>query len=162
MAAIFWLAIAFSGVVGFIAFLASEFATDKLMSFLERWKLLQNERTKRNELRLFALISRLHAGKRDRYIFFAVRSQIAVAVAIFGAIIAVIPFNVGLAGPSVLMALMEVAISFVMLVLFLTTSVRLFQKLTFIKSKLFNYEGYRKQVTKRWGKTEASKVNAEL
>src|SRR5213595_97074 len=100
MAAIFWLAITFSGVVGFIAFLASEFVVDKLMSFLERWKLLQNERTNGDEFRLFALISRLHAGKRDRYIFFAVRSQIAVAVAIFGAIIAVIPFNIGLAGSS--------------------------------------------------------------
>src|ERR1700732_4730590 len=80
MAAISWVAITLSGIVGFVAFLASDFATDQLMSFLEWWKILQTERTKLNELKLFALVNRLHAGKKDRYIFVTMSSQIIVAI----------------------------------------------------------------------------------
>ncbi len=91
MAAIFWLAI-LSGIVGFTVFIASHFATDILVSFLERWKILQIERTKRNELKLFALVSQLHTRQKNRYIFFTTSSQIVGIIAIFGVIISIASF----------------------------------------------------------------------
>jgi hypothetical protein len=176
MAVIFWVAITLSGIVGFIVFIAPHFVTDKLISFLERWRLLQNERIKLNELKLFALVTRLHTGKRDRYIFFTISSQIVGIVAILGAAVAVlgflllegneglkklIPFNIGIAG-SVVVAFVEVILFLGVFAFFLTTSVRLFRRLVLIKTKLSNYEAYRKQVTKCWGKEEVSKIEAEL
>ncbi len=93
MTAILWLAITLGGIVGFIVFIASDFATHQVVYFLaKKWKSLQFERAKLNELKLFALVNRLHAGKRDRYIFLTMSSQIVAVIAIFSAGIAVIVF----------------------------------------------------------------------
>ena len=93
MTAIFWLAIILGGTVGFIAFIAPDLATHQVVYFLAKWKALQFERAKLNELKLFALVSRLHAGKRDRYIFLTMSSQIVAVIAIFGAGISLIVFG---------------------------------------------------------------------
>jgi len=45
---------------------------------------------------------------------------------------------------------------------FLVTSIRLFKRLILIRAKLSNYEEYRRQVTKRWGREEVSKIEAQL
>ena len=175
MAAIFWLAI-LSGIVGFTVFIASLFATDILVSFLERWKILQIEQTKRNELKLFALVSQLHTRQKDRYIFFTTRSQIVGIIAIFGVIISIAsfflldasielkklaPFTIGI-GRSLIVAYGEVLVSLGVFVSFLVTSIRLFKRLILIRAKLSNYEEYRRQVTKRWGREELSKIEAQL
>ncbi len=175
MAALFWLAI-ISGIVGFTVFIASHFATDILVSFLERWKILQIERIKRNELKLFALVSQLHTRQKDRYIFFTTRSQIVGIIAIFGVIISIAsfflldasielkklaPFTIGI-GRSLIVAYGEVLVSLGVFVSFLVTSIRLFKRLILIRAKLSNYEEYRRQVTKRWGREELSKIEAQL
>jgi hypothetical protein len=92
MTAIFWLAIILGGTVGFVAFIAPDLATNQVVYFVAKWKALQCERAKLNELKLFALVSRLHAGKRDRYIFLTMSSQIVAVIAIFSAGISVIVF----------------------------------------------------------------------
>ena len=170
---LFLIAITLGGIVGFLAFLAPDFATDKLMSFLERWQRLQTERAKLNELKLFALVSRIHIGKRDKYIFFTMSLRIVGIVAIFGALLGflwlegneglkkLIPFSIGPAG-SVMVAFIALILSFGVFVFFLTTSVRLFRQLILIRTKLSNYEEYRKQLKKRWGPEEISKIEAQL
>jgi len=176
MSVLFLIAITLGGIVGFLAFLAPDFATGKLMSFLERWQRLQTERAKLNELKLFALVSRIHIGKRDKYIFFTMSLRIVGIVAIFGALLAIIgflwlegneglekliPFSIGPAG-SVMVAFIALILSFGVFVFFLTTSVRLFRQLILIRTKLSNYEEYRKQLKKRWGPEEISKIEAQL
>jgi hypothetical protein len=74
-------AIILFGTVGFIAFIAPDLATHQVAYFLANWKALQFERAKLNELKLFALVSRLHAGKRDRYFFLTMSSQIVAVIA---------------------------------------------------------------------------------
>ena len=176
MAVIFWLAITLSGIVGFVVFFASHFVTDKVTFLIERWKKLQTKRAELNELKLFTLVTRLHTGKRDRYIFFAMRIQIAGIIAIFGSCIAVLgfllfegtdglrkltPFNFGFAGP-IIVAFVAVTLFLGVFILFLLTSVRLFRQLGLIKTTLSNYSEYRKQVTKRLGKEEVAKIEAQL
>ncbi len=132
MAAIFWLAI-LSGIVGFTVFIASHFATDILVSFLERWKILQIERTKRNES-FFLLDASIELKK-------------------------LAPFTIGI-GRSLIVAYGEVLVPLGVFVSFLVTSIRLFKRLILIRAKLSNYEEYRRQVTKRWGREELSKIAA--
>jgi hypothetical protein len=76
MAGIFWLAITLCGFVGFTVFIAPDFATRSWVFCLAKWKSLQLKRARLNELNLFALITRLHAAKRDRYIFLIMSSQL--------------------------------------------------------------------------------------
>jgi hypothetical protein len=175
MTAILWLAITLGGIVGFIAFIAPDFATRQLVFFLAKWKSLQFERAKLNELKLFALISRLHAGKRDRYIFLRMGSQIAAAVAIFSAGIAALVFvllestdalkkltPVDIRFQSLIVAFVELMLSIGTFVLLFSFSVRFFKQLLSIQRKLVNYEEYRRDVIHRWGKEEVSSIEAEL
>ena len=60
MTAIFWLATTLAGIVGFIVFIAPDFATRQLVLCLAKWKSLQLQRAKLNELKLFTLVTRLH------------------------------------------------------------------------------------------------------
>jgi hypothetical protein len=60
---------------------------------LSRWKALKIEWTKRRDLRQFAQVSQLHVGKRDRHIFRRMNLQIAVAVAMGGAVFAAVLFT---------------------------------------------------------------------
>ncbi len=176
MTAIFWLAITLGGIVGFIAFTASDFATHQVVYFLARWKSLQFERAKLNELKLFALVSRLHAGKRDRYIFLTMSSQIVAVIAIFSAGIAVIvfvslestgtlkkliPINIRFA-ESVMVAFVELIVSLGVFAFLFAFSVGLFKRILSIQRKLSNYEEYRRDMIHRWGKEEVSKIEAEL
>ena len=176
MTAILWLAITLGGIVGFIAFIAPDLATHQVMYFLAKWKSLQFERAKLNELKLFALVRRLHAGKRDRYIFLTMSSQIVAVNAIVSAGIAAIVFvslestailktvihlNIRFA-ESVIVAFMELIVSFGLFAALFGCSIRLFRRLWSIRRKLSNYEEYRKDVIHRWGKEEVSKIEAEL
>jgi hypothetical protein len=63
-------------------FIAPDFATRQSVSFLAKWRSLRRERAKLKELRLFALISRIHTHRRNRYIFVTMSSQIVAAIAI--------------------------------------------------------------------------------
>jgi uncharacterized membrane protein len=92
MTVIFWLAMALCGIVGLLAFVAPEFATRQVLFCLAKWKSSQFKGAKVNQLKLFALISQLHAGKRDRYIFLTMSAQVAAVMAIVGAGIAVLVF----------------------------------------------------------------------
>ena len=176
MTAILWLAITLGGIVGFIAFIAPDLATHQVMYFLAKWKSLQFERAKLNELKLFALVRRLHAGKRDRYIFLTMSSQIVAVNAIVSAGIAAIVFvslestailktvihlNIRFA-ESVIVAFMELIVSFGLFAALFGCSIRLFRRLWSIRRKLSNYEEYRKDVIHRWGKEEVSKIEAQL
>ena len=176
MTAILWLAITLGGIVGFIAFIAPDLATHQVMYFLAKWKSLQFERAKLNELKLFALVRRLHAGKRDRYIFLTMSSQIVAVNAIVSAGIAAIVFvslestailktvihlNIRFA-ESVIVAFMELIVSFGLFAVLFGCCIRLFRRLWSIRRKLSNYEEYRKDVIHRWGKEEVLKIEAEL
>ncbi len=176
MTAIFWLAITLGGIVGFIAFIASDFATHQVLYFLAKWKSLKFERAKLNELKLFALVSRLHSGKRDRYIFLTMSSQIVAVIAIFSAGIAVIvfvslestgtlkkliPINIRFA-ESVMVAFVELIVSLGVFAFLFAFSVGLFKRILSIQRKLSNYEEYRRDMIHRWGKEEVSKIEAEL
>jgi hypothetical protein len=165
---------AHGGIVGFIASIAPDFATRQLVFFLAKWKSLQFERAKLNELKLFALISRIHAGKRDRYIFLQMGSQIA-AVAIFSVGIPALVFfllkstdalkkltPVYIRFQSPIVAFMELILSIGMFVLLFSFSARFFKRLLSIQRKLFNYEEYRRGVIHQWGKEEVSSIEAEL
>jgi hypothetical protein len=147
MTAIFWLAITLGGIVGFIAFIASDFATHQVVYFLAQWKSLQFERAKLNELKLFALVSRLRAGKRDRYIFLMMSSQIVAVIAIFSAGIAVIvfvslestgtlkrliPINIRFA-ESVMVAFVELIVSLGVFAFLFAFSVGLFKRILSIQ-----------------------------
>jgi hypothetical protein len=155
--------------------IAPDFATRQLVFFLAKWKSLQFERAKLNELKLFALISRIHAGKRDRYIFLQMRSQIAAAVAIFSVGIPALVFfllkstdalkkltPVDIRFRSPIVAFMELILSIGMFVLLFSFSARFFKRLLSIQRKLFNYEEYRRGVIHQWGKEEVSSIEAEL
>jgi len=176
MTAIFWLAITLGGIVGFIAFIASDFATHQVLYFLAKWKSLKFERAKLNELKLFALVSRLHSGKRDRYIFLTMSSQIVAVIAIFSAGIAVIvfvslestgtlkkliPINIRFA-ESVMVAFVELLVSLGVFAFLFAFSAGLFKRILSIQRKLSNYEEYRRDMIRRWGKEEVSKIEAEL
>ena len=63
MTAILWFAVALCGIVGFVAFIAPEFATQQSVFLFAKWAALRTEQAKQRDLQLFALVSRLHAGK---------------------------------------------------------------------------------------------------
>src|SRR5215510_11977936 len=92
MTALFWLAIALCGIVGFIVFVAPDFATRISVFCLIKWKSAQLAQNKLRDLRLFKLVTRLHVHKRDRYIFVTMCSQIAAAMVIVSAGIAVLAY----------------------------------------------------------------------
>ena len=148
----------------------------KWVYFLAKCKSLQFERAKLNELKLFALVRRLHAGKRDRYIFLTMSSQIVAVIAIFSAGIAVIvfislestgtlkrliPINIRFA-ESVIVAFVELIVSVGVFAFLFAFSVGLFKRILSIQRKLSNYEEYRRDMIRRWGKEEVSKIEAEL
>ena len=127
-------------------------------------------------IELFALVNRLHAGKRDRYIFLTMSSQIVAVIAIFSAGIAVIvfislestgtlkrliPINIRFA-ESVLVAFVELIVSVGVFAFLFASSVGLFKRILSIQRKLSNYEEYRRDIIHRWGKAEVSKIEAEL
>ena len=176
MTAILWLAITLGRIVGFIASIAPDLATHQVVYFLAKWKASQFERAKLNELKLFALVRRLHAGKRDRYIFLTMSSQIVADIAIFSAGIAVIvfislestgtlkrliPINIRFA-ESVIVAFVELIVSVGVFAFLFAFSVGLFKRILSIQRKLSNYEEYRRDMIRRWGKEEVSKIEAEL
>ena len=176
MAAIFWSAITLCGIVGFIAFIAPDFATRQWVFCLAKWKTLQFKRARLNELKLFTLVTRLHAGKRDIYIFLTMSSQIVAVNAIVSAGIAAVVFvslestailktvihlNIRFA-ESVIVAFMELIVSFGLFAVLFGCCIRLFRRLWSIRRKLSNYEEYRKDVIHRWGKEEVLKIEAEL
>ncbi len=176
MTAILWVAITLGGIVGFIAFIAPDLATHQVVYFLAKWKASQFERAKLNELKLFALVSRLRAGKRDRYIFFMMSSQIVAVIAIFSVGIAVMVFvsleSTGILtklisikidfAESVLVAFVELIVSVGVFAFLFAFSVGLFKRILSIQRKLSNYEEYRRDIIHRWGKEEVSKIEAEL
>src|SRR5262249_20633534 len=176
MTSIFWLTIALCGIVGLIAFTAPDFATRQCVFCLAKWNSLQLERTRLKQLKLFRLVARLHAGKRDRYIFVTMSSQIGTAIALVSAGIAALvfsflestgmlktltPLNIRFA-KSVIVAFVELIVSFGVLGLFLSISVRLFRRLISVRRKLANYEEYRRDMIHRWGKEAVSKIEADL
>ncbi len=176
MTAIFWLAITLCGIVGFIAFIAPDFATRQWVFCLAKWQTLRFKRARLNELKLFTLVTRLHAGKRDRYIFLTMSSQIVAVNAIVSAGIAAVVFvslestailkkvihpNIGFV-ESVIVAFTELIVSFGLFALLFGCSIRLFRRLLSIQRKLSNYEEYRRDVIHRWGKEEVLKIEAEL
>ena len=173
MTAIFWLVVTLGGMVGFVVFIAPDFATRQSVSFLAKWRSLRRERTKLKELRLFALISRIHAHRRDRYIFVTMSSQIVAAIAIMGAGIAaiffvllvntgalkkLIPVNIRFA-QSLIAAFIELILSIGTFALLFSFSILFSKRLLSIKRKLSNYKEYRKDVIHRWGKEEVSKID---
>jgi hypothetical protein len=176
MAAMFLLVVTLGGMVGFIIFIAPDFATRQSVSFLAKWRLLRRERAKLKELRLFALISRIHTYRRDRYIFLTMSSQIVAAIAIMGAGIAavffvslvntgalnkLIPVNIRFA-QSLIAAFIELILSIGTFALLFSLSMFLCKRLLSIKRKLSNYEEYRRDVIHRWGKEEVSKIETQL
>jgi hypothetical protein len=176
MAGIFWLAITLCGFVGFTVFIAPDFATRSWVFCLAKWKSLQLKRARLNELNLFALITRLHAAKRDRYIFLIMSSQLAAAVAILGAGIAaavfgflestdilknLISFNIRFA-ERIIAAFLELIVSFGLFALFASLSIRLVKRISSIQRKLSNYEEYRRDVIHRWGREEVFKIEDGL
>ncbi len=173
MTAIFWLVVTLGGMVGFAVFIAPDFATRQSVSFLAKWRSLRRERTKLKELRLFALISRIHAHRRDRYIFVTMSSQIVAAIAIVGAGIAaiffvllvntgalkkLIPVNIRFA-QSLIAAFIELILSIGTFAILFSFSILFSKRLLSIKRKLSNYKEYRKDVIHRWGKEEVSKID---
>jgi len=137
---------------------------------------LRFKRARLNELKLFTLVTRLHAGKRDRYIFLTMSSQIVAVNAIVSAGIAAVVFvslestailkkvihpNIGFV-ESVIVAFTELIVSFGLFALLFGCSIRLFRRLLSIQRKLSNYEEYRRDVIHRWGKEEVLKIEAEL
>ena len=176
MTAILWLAITLGGIVGFIVFITSDFATHQVVYFLARWKSLQFERAKLNELKLFALVNRLHAGKRDRYIFLTMSSQIVAVIAIFSVGIAVMVFvslestgiltklisiKIGFA-ESVMVAFVELILSVVVFAFLFAFSVGLFKRKLSIQRKLSNYEEYRRDMIRRLGKGGSFKDRSRI
>jgi hypothetical protein len=176
MTAIFWLIVTLGGMVGFVVFIAPDFATRQSVSFLTKWRSLRRERAKLKELRLFALISRIHTHRRDRYIFVTMSSQIVAAVAIVGAGIAaiffvllvntgalkkLIPVNIPFA-QSLIAAFIELILSIGTFAFLFSLSILLCKRLLSIKRKLSNYEEYRRDVIHRWGKEEVSKIEMQL
>ena len=166
----FWLAIILCGIVGFIVFVASDFATRTFVFFLLKWKSAQLARSKLRELSLFKLVTRLHARKRDRYIFLTMSSQIVAALAIVSAGIAAFifvllehtdiakrPFLLKSSFPSVLVAFMELIVSVGVFTLLLSFSLHLLKRLLSIRRKLANYEEYRRDIIH-----EVAKIEAEL
>jgi hypothetical protein len=164
------------GIVGLLAFVAPDFATRQLVFCLAKWKSLQIKRARLNDLKLFALVTRLHARKRDRYIFVIMSSQIVAAIAIVNVGIAslvcgllestdiltkLIHLNIRFA-ESVIIAFVKLMISVAVFALVVSFSIRLFQRQRSIQRKLVNYEQYRRDVIHRWGKEEVSRVEAEL
>jgi uncharacterized membrane protein YdbT with pleckstrin-like domain len=122
------------------------------------------------------VVSRLHAGKRDRYIFLTMSSQIVAVIAIFSAGISVIvfvslestgtlkkliPINIRFA-ESVLVAFVELIVSLVVFAFLFAFCVGLFKRILSIQRKLSNYKEYRRDMIHRWGKEEVSKIEAEL
>jgi hypothetical protein len=174
MMVIFWLAIILCGIVGFIVFVAPDFATRISVAGLIKWKSAQFASGKLKELRLFKLITRLHARKRDRYIFVTMSSQIAAALVIVSAGIAVFAFLLlervdTLKRPfvktsflNVLAAFMELIVSVGVFAVLLSFSLHLLKRLLSIRRKLANYEEYRRDIIHRWGKEEVAKIEAEL
>jgi hypothetical protein len=71
------------------------------------------------------------------------------------------PLNIGFA-KSVIVAFVELIVSFGVLGLFLSISVRLFRRLISVRRKLANYEEYRRDMIHRWGKEAVSKIEADL
>ena len=176
MTSIVWLAIALCGIVGFIAFIAPDFATRQCVFCLAKWKSLQLERARLNQLKLFRLVARLHAGKRDRYIFVIMSSQIALAIAIVSMGLAGIVFsllkstnilerlihlNIRFA-ETVIIAYLNLIVSVGVFALVVGFSICLFKRLRSIQRKLANYGEYRRDVIHRWGREEVSKVEAEM
>jgi hypothetical protein len=175
MTAILWLAVTLGGIVGFIAFIAPDFATRQLVFCLAKWKALQFKRAKLNELKLFALISRLHAGKRDRHIFLTMSSQIVAVIAIVSEGIAALVFvslestdavkkliSLNIRSQSIIVAFVELILSFTRFALLFSFSIRFFKRLLSIQRKLSNYEEYRRDVIHRWGKEEVLRIEADL
>src|SRR6266568_3254991 len=116
-----------------------------------------------NELKLFALVSRLHAGKRDRYIFLTMSSQIVAVIAMFSAGIAVIvfvslestgilkrliPINIRFA-ESVIVAFVELIVSLGVFAVLFAVSVSIFKSILSIQRKISNNEEYRRDIIHR-------------
>jgi hypothetical protein len=176
MTAIFWLAITLCGIVGFIAFSAPDLATHQLLFCLAKWKSRRLARVKVKELNLFKLVTRLHARKRDRYIFVTMSSQIVATLAIVSAGIGVFAFvlleradplkrpfllKIGFTEDMVV-AFVKLIVSLGVFALLLSFSVHLFKRLLSIQRKLSNYEEYRRDIIHRWGRDEVSQIEAEL
>ena len=175
MAAILWLAATLGGIVGFFVFIAPGFATRQLVLCLAKWQSLQLQRAKLQQLKLFMLITRLHAGKRDRYIFLTMSLRIVAGIAIISVGIGVIvfvllestdalkrliPLNIRFA-QSLIVAFVELILSFAAFALLFTFCMRFFKRLMSIQRKLSNYEEYRRDVIHRWGKEEVSRIETE-
>src|SRR5947208_10299892 len=81
---ILWLII--GGVIGFLGSVAANLLTGKIVSLFERQRGLMDERSKDRAMRFYSMVTRLHDGRRDRYVFFILSSMTTVVSAIFGVV----------------------------------------------------------------------------
>jgi hypothetical protein len=176
MTVMLWLPVILFGILGFTTFVAPGFVTRQVAFFLTKLNAVKLERVKRKDLKLFALITRLHAGKRDRFIFKRMVLQIAASISIAGASAAFVLFiafeTTGIirkllsldtgAVKSVLVAFIQLSVSFGVFTLAFGFSVRLLRQLLSIQRKLSNYEEYRRDIIHRWGKDEVANIETEF
>ena len=102
--------------------------------------------------------------------------QIAVAVAMGGAVFAAVLFTLldsteaikrlfsfkNRFAETVIFAFIPLSLSFGVFALVLVLAVRLFKRLFSVRKKLSNYEQYRRDIIHRWGKDEVARDEAKL
>jgi hypothetical protein len=69
MNSIFWIGIGIGAVLSLIASIAANLAHPRITGYFEKRSLVSHEKRKRRALRLHTIITEIHGGKRDKYLY---------------------------------------------------------------------------------------------
>jgi hypothetical protein len=124
--------------------IASNLLTPRLISYLERRKLIKTRKTKEQALRTYNRIKAFREGRRDKYPYFILLGSSAVLLAIAASTMVIV---VLLISPSFENAVFSLALACVVALM----SVGLLAGLYETARQLERFDDYKKEFEERWG-----------
>ncbi len=131
---------------------ASNLLTHRLVSFLEKRKLIKTHRTRQQVLQVYNRIKSFHDGRRDRYPFYLLLASSAVICAVASSTIVILIVLINPDTSILPIILMLAVVFFLFALLFLAG-------LYETARKLEQFDKYKAEVEKRWGPIDDKELN---
>jgi hypothetical protein len=153
---VFWAGVGITAIVGLVTNVLANLYHNKIVAFLDSRKITSHEKRKTKAFALHKIITALHEGRRDRYIYvITVLGGIIVGITcaasfLAGALVTIAPVIFDLSGPgsasSVLIGVFMVSIS----LFFCLLSLRDIKRLNYIIKAIEDYKRYKDLFEQQW------------
>ena len=129
--------------------IASNLLTPRLISYLEKRKLIKTHKTRQQALQIYSRIRAFREGRRDKYPYYILLGSSAVLLAVAASTVVIVVF---LISPSFEIAVFSFGVACVIALM----SVGLLAGLYETARQLDRFDDYKKEFEDRWGPLDAN------